>query len=281
MKVAVFTVFAAVVLVGCSPLDESSAKRLAMPKAGSTESESMWNLWLGAWSAVLVAYVLVFGMIIYSVVKFHRKDPNAPAPRQIRYNLPLEALYTIAPIIVISVFFFHTITIQNDVVTEDPNPDHTIEVVGSKWQWTFNYLEPEANGGVDVFDQGDTANLPSLYLPVNESVRFELISPDVIHSFWVPEFYYKLDVVPGNIQGKDGKPNSFTVTPNRTGEFTGRCAELCGKYHSRMMFKVHVVERAEYDQHMRDLEAAGQTGRPIGTEHTQRIPGLKTDGDDN
>src|SRR6478735_1259238 len=175
MKLAVMTALAAVVLGGCSPLDDSDLKRLA---------------------------------------------------------LPLEGLYTIAPVIIVAVFFFHVVDAQNNILREVKNPDHTIEVVGSKWQWTFNYLEG-APGGESVFDQGDTANLPELWLPKGESVKFELISPDVIHSFWVPEFYFKMDVVPGNIPGKDGN-NSFTMTPNREGTFTGRCAELCGVYHTRM-----------------------------------------------
>jgi len=104
-------------------------------------------------------------------------------------------------------------------------------------------------------------------------VRFELRSPDVIHSFWIPEFYFKMDVVPG-------RANSFDLTPTREGTFTGRCAELCGLYHSRMLFEVHVVPRAEYDQHLSDLKAAGDVGAPEGAAEANTIAGLEN-GDEN
>ena len=83
--------------------------------------------------------------------------------------------------------------------------------------------------------------------------KFDLASPDVIHSFWVPAFLFKMDVVPGRI-------NSFEVTPNREGTFAGKCAELCGVDHSRMLFNVKVVPQAEFDAHMALLRAKGQTG---------------------
>ena len=102
---------------------------------------------------------------------------------------------------------------------------------------------------------------------MDESVRFNLISPDVNHSFWIPEFYFKLDVVPG-------RQNSFDVTPTREGVFTGRCAELCGLYHTRMIFKVHVVPREEYDAHLQQLQAAGQIGEPEGGVEANQIAGL-------
>jgi len=109
-------------------------------------------------------------------------------------------------------------------------------------------------------------------------VKFELISPDVIHSFWVPEFYFKMDVVPGKIPGKDGN-NSFTMTPNREGTFTGRCAELCGVYHTRMLFKVKVVSAEEYKAHLADLEAAGQVGKPKGSTTSETVAGLEGSGE--
>lgn len=272
MKLAVMTALAALALGGCSPLDESQLRRLALPVAGSDRSIYMWHLWLGTWIAVLVVFLLVFGMILYAPIRYRRKSDDAPAPTQVRYNLPLEALYTIAPVIIVAVFFFHTVESQNAQLREVENPDHTIEVVGSKWQWTFNYLDG-APSGETVFDQGDTADLPELWLPEGESVKFELVSPDVIHSFWVPEFYFKMDVVPGKIPGKDGN-NSFTMTPNRTGTFTGRCAELCGVYHTRMLFKVKVVTPAEYEAHLADLEEAGQVGRPQGADVANTVAGL-------
>lgn len=262
----------ALVLSGCSPVDDHDVKRLALPVAGSDRTQPMWDLWLGAWIATLVVFVLVFGGLVWAMVRYRRRSDDE-VPMQVRYHLPIEALYTIAPIIVVAVFFFHTVTAQNDMLDKVKNPDHHITVVGSKWQWAFDYENETATQGDDVFDSGTPADPAELWLPADESVRFVLKSPDVIHSFWIPEFYFKLDVVPG-------RQNSFDLTPTREGTFTGRCAELCGVYHSRMLFKVHVVSRADYDKHMADLKAAGNVGQPEGASEADTIAGLEN-GDEN
>ena len=268
-KLAVLLAVAAVVLSACGKMDDSQIMRLALPQAASDRGDAVWNLWLGTWIAVLAIFLLVFGLILYAAIRYRRRSDDE-IPTQVRYNLPIEALYTIAPIVIVAVFFFHTVTAQNEITADVENPDHTIQVVGSKWQWTFNYLEPEATNGEAVFDFGDTENLPELTLPVGESVRFELRSPDVIHSFWIPEFYFKMDVVPGEGPQK----NAFDMTPTREGTFTGRCAELCGLYHSRMIFRVNVVSPEEYQAHLRDLQARGQTGSPAGMVSADTVAGL-------
>lgn len=259
-------VIAIAVLSGCSPVDSHDVSRLALPIAGSDRSQGMWNLWLGAWIATLVVFILVFGLILWSMFRYRRRSEDE-VPDQVRYNLPIEALYTIAPVIVVAIFFFHTVTSENEMLKKVDNPDHTMTVVGSKWQWAFNYLDEKATAGDPVFEAGTPEQPTNLYLAVNESVRFNLKSPDVIHSFWVPEFYFKMDVIPGKI-------NSFDMTPTREGTFRGRCAELCGLYHSRMIFKVHVVSRAEFDRHLEGLKAAGSVGEPVGAKDADTIAGL-------
>ena len=266
MKLAA-AVVVAVLLSGCSPVADHDIKRLALPVAASDRSQPVWDLWLGAWIAVLVVFVLVFGLIVYASVRYRRRSDDE-VPTQVRYNLPLEALYTIAPVIVVAVFFFHTVTSQNEVLKEVENPDHTIEVVGSKWQWAFNYLDEDATQGEDVYDFGTPDQPAELWLPKGESVRFNLRSPDVIHSCWIPEFYFKMDVVPG-------RDNTFDMTPTREGTFTGRCAELCGLYHSRMIFKVNVVSPEEYEAHLQDLVKIGQIGAPAGQKEADAVAGLR------
>ncbi len=256
-------------LSGCSPADDSDIKRLALPIGSTDRTDYVWNLWLGAWIAVLAVFLLVFGLMVYAMIRYRRRSADE-VPSQVRYNLPIEALYTFAPVVIVAVFFFHTVTAQNSILEKVDNPDHTIEVVGSKWQWAFNYLDEPTVDGASVYDQGTPADLADLYLAVDESVRFNLMSPDVIHSFWVPEFYFKMDVVPGN----GPQENSFDLTPTREGVFTGRCAELCGLYHSRMLFKVHVVSRAEYDQHLQELREQGNIGAPQGSVKAKQIAGL-------
>ena len=266
-------VIAAVALSGCSPIAESDVQRLALPVAASDRTDAMWDVWLGAWIAVLIIFLIVFGLMVWCMFRYRRRSDDE-VPVQVRYNLPIEALYTFAPLIIVAVFFFHTVTSQNAMLEDVENPDHKIEVVGSKWQWAFNYLEEDSTDGTDVFDVGTPEEPAELWLPVDESVQFDLKSPDVIHSFWVPEFYFKMDVVPGRV-------NTFSLTPTREGEFTGRCAELCGLYHSRMIFTVKVVSRAEYDAHLQDLETSGQTGSPTGAKEADEIAGLEPEGAEN
>jgi cytochrome c oxidase subunit 2 len=129
-----------------------------------------------------------------------------------------------------------------------------VNVVGRQWSWSFNYLNPEDQ----AYDDGTPAKLPQLWLPVNKRIRFVLTSVDVIHSFWVPSFLFKLDVFPG-------RHNTFELTPNKIGVYEGKCAELCGTYHSKMLFTTHVVSQADYAAHIAALKAAGQTGQlPVG-----------------
>jgi cytochrome c oxidase subunit 2 len=262
-------VSATLVLSGCSMTSDSDLSRLAYPKAASDRSEAIFDLWIGEWIAAGIIGFAVFGMIMWSVLRYRRKSDDH-IPPQLRYNLPIEVLYTVAPIIVIAALFFHTVQTQQAIDETSENPDHVITVVGQKWGWTFIYRDEDAVGGEAVFDIGTPEDLAQLYLPVNESVRFELESPDVVHSFWVPEFYYKLDVFPGE------NDNAFEMTPTRTGTFRGRCAELCGTYHSRMLFDVNIVSSADYENHLTELQAAGQVGEPTGGRYSDDVEGYET-----
>lgn len=228
--------------------------RWGLPPAITDRAPFIGDLWNGAWIASAVIGLFVWGLIGWAVIRFRRKHDNE-APRQTTYNLPLEILYTLVPFLIIGVLFFFTVQAQNGVLAKvTDKPVHTIDVIGQKWSWTFNYKEAGNPAvGSDVHEVGTLEKIPDLYLPVNKPVRFNLESADVIHSFWVPEFYFKLDVIPG-------KHNSFDVTPTKEGVYLGKCAELCGTYHAVMVFNVHVVSEAEYNAYLKGLAAKGQTG---------------------
>jgi cytochrome c oxidase subunit II len=238
------------VLTGCSSETKGEWSRFAMPDPASEQGEHILNLWQGAWIAALVTGVIVWGLILYAVVAFRRRDPDE-IPIQTRYNLPLEIFYTIAPIIMVIVFFAHTVKVQDAVLDDTVEPDHTIEVVGQQWSGTFNYTGEDAVGGQNVYTSGTASNIPTLYLPVNETTRFNLHSPDVIHNFGVPGFLMRMDVIPGRV-------NHYAIKPTRTGVYAGKCYELCGVYHQRMLFNVRVVSSADYEAYLQDLEAAGR-----------------------
>jgi cytochrome c oxidase subunit 2 len=253
-------VSAGLLLLGaCSTEDREQIGRLAMPEPATDRAPLIDELWRWSWLAAMLVGVLVWGLILFAVFKYRRRSDDE-VPVQTRYNLPIEILYTIAPVVMVLVFFYFTVQTQNDVLaeaSETGESDHTIKVVGQKWSWSFNYMEEDAVDGENVYTAGTPAEIPTLVLPVDESVTVELSSPDVIHSFWVPAFLMKMDVVPG-------RDNSFSFTPTREGDYDGKCAELCGSYHSRMLFNVDVVSRDQYDEHLRGLEEQGNVGVVLG-----------------
>ena len=249
-------------LAGCSAETTGQLKRLGLPEPGSVQAPAVGDLWIGTWIAAGVIGVAVWGIIGWVALRY--RSNNNDMPKQNRYNLPMEIFYTVAPFVVIGVLFYYTVLAQN-VLQKNPTPDVTVDVVGQKWAWTFNYGSADiASVGTDVWETGTINQWATLYLPVNKTVRFNLSSPDVNHSFWVPVFYEKMDVIPG-------RDNHFTVTPNREGVFNGKCAELCGTYHSAMLFEVHVVSEEEYEAHLKTLVSRGQTGQAKGAAIPNRV----------
>ena len=267
---------AGMLLLGaCSAEDKAQIERLAMPEPITDRAPAIFDLWQGAWIAAMAVGVLVWGLIGYVAVKYRRRHDDE-IPVQTRYNLPIEILYTVAPIIMVLVFFFFTVTVQDEVLAKSngdgSGADHQVKVVGYQWSWAFNYME-ELDGQT-VHEGGTTGERPTLVLPVDESVHVELVSPDVIHSFWVPAFLFKMDVVPG-------RTNSFEFTPTEEGTFVGRCAELCGAYHSRMLFNLEVVSADEYEQYLTELEERGQTGEALGGVEADTQVGLEEEVQDD
>lgn len=237
---------AAALLSGCANANDTQWGRIAMPAPATAEGPRILLLWQGSWIAGMVVAIFVWGLMIWAIIAYRRKDGDG-YPKQTRYNVPIEILYTIVPLIMIAGLFFFVARDQAILTKVSDDNTHTVNVVGWRWSWAFNYLDEGA------YDVGTPGQRPVLWLPVDEKVKFELSSPDVIHSFWVPAFLMKVDVVPG-------RRNAFEVTPNKLGTYAGRCAELCGVDHSRMLFDVKIVSRAEYDAHIADLKSKGQVG---------------------
>jgi cytochrome c oxidase subunit 2 len=235
---------ALVLLTGCS-MEET--KRLGMPEGITNHTDRITSLWQGAWVAALIVGVLMWGLMLFAAVVYRRRPTDEGLPVQVRYNLPIEVTYTVLPFIIVLTFFFFTVRDEQEILRVSDTVENEINVVGKRWSWDFNYLNE------DVFESGTPGDEPTLVLPRGESITFILESRDVIHSFWIPAFQFKLDMIPGRV-------NEFQVTPTKTGTFRGRCAELCGVDHSRMLFEVQVVEPDEYDAYIESLRDAGQTG---------------------
>ncbi len=269
---------AGVLLLGaCDSAEKTSIKRLAQPVGITNRTGEMHSLWMGSWLAAMIVGVLVWGLIIYACIAYRRRRDDE-VPVQTRYNLPLEILYTVAPVIVVLVLFYFTIVVQNHTLaqaSESGPADHEVTVVGQQWSWTFNYdKDPALDGKTTVFEAGTPANRPTLVLPVNQSVKFNLRSADVNHSFWVPAFLFKMDLIAGKV-------NHFSLTPTRKGTFAGRCAELCGTYHSRMLFNVKVVDESDYKTYLKGLQAKGNIGPALGGSELSKQNGLEQNVQDN
>jgi cytochrome c oxidase subunit II len=273
-RVGLYTVLTASTLMlgACSAQDKAQIKRLAMPEAATDRAPHIFHLWQGAWIAAILVGILVWGLILYAAFAFRRRSDDE-VPVQVRYNLPIEILYTVAPIVMVVVFFFFTVQTQDTVLADQKGADaqHTIDVVGQQWSWSFNYVKDQAlDGQTTVHEVGSTAYRPTLVLPVGQTVHVNLSSPDVIHSFWVPAFLMKMDVVPG-------RHNQFTFTPTRVGDYAGRCAELCGVYHSRMLFNVKIVSPQAYGTYLQGLQKKGSTGLVLGGSEVDTQSGLEED----
>ncbi|TDU78600.1 cytochrome c oxidase subunit 2 [Streptomyces sp. KS 21] len=289
---------------GCS-YNWQDFPRLGMPYPVTEEAPRILSLWQGSWAAALITGILVWGLIIWSVIFHRRSRTKVEVPPQTRYNMPIEALYTVVPLIIVSVLFYFTARDESKLLALTPKPAHTINVVGFQWSWGFNYVEnvdgdaatPKAGevpkelanipdrftkefpaGAEGVYEKGvpgdrnlETGNPgPTLWLPKGEKVRFILSSNDVIHSFWVVPFLFKQDVIPGHT-------NVFEVVPSQEGTFMGKCAELCGVDHSRMLFNVKVVSPEAYRAHLKELAEKGQTGfLPAGIKQTDPARNAET-----
>lgn len=219
---------AALVLVGC-------ASRGGAPDPATKQGNDVLQLWRIVLTAGVVLGVFVVGLILWSVVRYRRPKGTSPGtlPKQVREHIPLEIFYTAVPLVVVAVLFGLSMRTQHRVTRLSPNPDLAVDVTGFQWGWRFAYPAQ----GVTVV--GDANNPPTLVLPVDATIRLHLVAADVIHSFFVPDFLVKKDMIPGI-------DNELQVQPTRLGHFGGVCAEFCGLDHTRMTFSVDVVTPQDF-----------------------------------
>jgi cytochrome c oxidase subunit 2 len=215
-------------LAGCS-------SRGGVPNPATRQGGDVLDLWRILLGAGVALGVLVTALILWSVVRYRRPRGAAQdaLPAQVGANVPVEVLYTVVPLLIVALLFGLTMRTQRRVTRLSPNPDLTVEVTGFQWGWRFRYPAQ------DVTVVGDANRPPTLVLPLGANVRLRLVASDVIHSFFVPAFLVKKDVIPG-------VDNQLEVRPTEAGHFGGVCAEFCGLDHTRMTFSVDVVSPAEF-----------------------------------
>lgn len=277
LRVAIATAAATTTLFlsGCSQEQLSSAILMPMPATSAdvtNHTDRITDLWNISWAVLWAVGALAWGLMFWAIVVYRRRKGDTHLPAQMRYNNPIEVLFTVVPLILVIGFF--AFTARDMKIIEAPNnPEVTVQVIGKQWSWDFNYTDENVyDSGIqsqyDGGEDGKMEDLPTLYLPVNKRVELVLNSRDVDHSFWVVEFLYKKDTLPG-------KTNHEYFTPTKVGTYTGKCAELCGEFHSMMLFNVKVVTQSEYEQHIADLKAAGQVGQlSLDASRNQNLPGV-------
>lgn len=209
--------------------------------AQATAIDWMWNLEV---IAISILFSLITVPLVYSLIVFRRKKGDTTDAEHMEGNTRLEITWTIIPLFI--VLFYAYVGAVNLAETRRVDPAAMIvKVTGLQWSWTFEY--PSVNGLAVVSDE--------LHVPVGKQVLLRMTSNDVIHSFWVPEFRVKQDLVPGRI-------TELRITPIKEGNYKVRCAELCGTSHAYMEKPVVVSSQADYEAWMAgQLELAKQASQ--------------------
>lgn len=263
-------VVTSLVLAACTP--QQQLGWLPTEPGTTNQVDRVIGLWVTSWIVLLGVGIITWGLIIWAAVVYRRRKGQKGLPVQLRYNMPIEILYTVVPLILVLGFFAFTARDQTAIEEPLADPDVTIEVYGKRWAWDFNYVNE------DVYYQGIQAqedernqitfdSLPTLYLPVGKKVEIKIESRDVNHSFYIVNFLYKKDMIPA-------KTNYWYFIPEKEGSYVGKCAEFCGEYHSLMLFNVEVVSQDEYDAYTESLRAAGFEGQVDETFNTNaNLPG--------
>ena len=228
------------------------------PLAVTEEGAQIRDLYTIVFLIAVAIFVLVEGLIIWSVIRYRRKPGDDALPAQTHGNNVAELVWTIVPTLIVIFLFVVSWQTLNVVDTAAANPETRIRAVAGQFQWQFDYLADD--GQTILFTQ----NLPvgkdgGLVVPAGRTVQLTMTSQDVIHAFYVPQFLFKRDVVPGRVNQFD-----FTVNANDAGQtFRGQCAELCGTGHRIMLFDVHALAPTDFDDWLEArIEQANATPAP-------------------
>ena len=222
------------------------------PEPASTQAGPIDTLWDWLLIASVPFFVLVMTVAIYSVTQFRARPGHEGDGVPLHGNTRLEVVWVTIPFIVVTVLAIYAGVVLADIEEKKPN-SLVVKAQAQQFTWHFEYPQ----------DGGKPVKSDVLWLPVNRPVDFDLEANDVLHSFWVPEFRMKKDVVPG-------QTTHVRVTPTKEGVYNVVCAELCGLGHSTMRVRALVVSQERFDEWLASKQkpAAGGGGAPAGEEPT-------------
>ncbi len=270
---AVFALALAVVIVGVvlllrglgvnvlAPADAFVAGLLP-PVAVTSQGTQIRELYVIVFLIAVVIFLLVEGLIIWTVVRYRRRPGDSMLPPQTHGNNIAEFIWTIVPTLIVIFMFIVSWQTLNQVDRSSDDAQTKIRAVAGQFQWQFDYLASDGKTilyteFVPLVSQGG-----GLIVPAGRTVQLSLVSNDVIHAFYVPQFLFKRDVVPGRTNQFD-----FNVNVSDIGQtFRGQCAELCGTGHSIMLFEVKALSAAEFDSWLADkAKAASASPSPAAS----------------
>lgn len=208
----------------------------ALPVAASAEARPIDNLFNGHFWMIAFLFSLIMVMMLYAAFVFRRGDDDDSDGPHVHGNTRLEIGWTIVPLFVVLGFGFWGAVALNEI-TSPKSGEMTVNVTGKQWIWSFAYPEQENIGSGE------------LVLPVDRTTVLKMNAEDVIHSFWVPEFRVKQDLVPG-------RETTLRITPTQVGSYKLRCAEICGLSHTQMEADVRVVSAEEFQAWVDEKSAA-------------------------
>jgi cytochrome c oxidase subunit 2 len=213
----------------------------------STPAQSIFDLSLFVLTVTGAIFVVVFSLLAYAVVKFRKRGSDAGEPAQVYGSTQVELAWTVIPILIVVTLFLATARVIAGIQNAS-RPSNAVEVtvIGHQFWWEYRYPSLKVV----------TAN--ELHLPVGEPTFLTLLSADTDHSFWVPRLGGKTDLIPNH-------PNAMWMDPRETGLYLGQCAQYCGTQHAKMLLRVYVQSREDFDRWIREqgqpVSASDSDGR--------------------
>jgi cytochrome c oxidase subunit 2 len=271
--VAVVAAVLPVVLGGCE------VPNFLGNRGATSQGHDEFLLYAGTFITAIVVGVLVGLLIMWSVVRYRRR--NEEMPRQFQYHIPLEITYTVIPIVIVLVLFGFTVVTENRVDAVTAHPDLTVNVYAFQWGWEFDYpsghvvvrgettTDPDPVGpagpGGPACRPAAWCLGPGLVLPAGQTTQINLRSKDVVHGFYVPEFNFSRYAQPGVL-------NQFDFTVSHPGVYRAQCTQFCGLYHSLMLFHVVAMPPAQFRAWLSSQSTAGTATAPNSQQNVNTVP---------
>jgi cytochrome c oxidase subunit 2 len=217
------------------------------PQSVTEQGQAIYNLYNLFMYIAAVVFVVVSGLVIWSVLRYRRRDDELPT--QTHGNNKLELTWTVIPTVIVLFLFVVTIQAQDKVLDTSGDPDVDVTVTAFQWSYRFTY----EGTGAEVL--GTPESVPEMVVPVGQRIRIKLLSADVVHTFYVPQTLFKRQAIPGT-------ENVFDLTFDKEGLYHGQCTQFCGLQHTDMVYRVRVVTQGEYQSWLAETSRRGSAGQP-------------------